>query len=152
MLVCIGLSWLVKLVQTWSHILWWTAHMGNLQLKLLASDDIPAAFLWENEYSLRFNFLTCLCTVLVCMGLSSLVKLVQTWSHALWWTAHMGNLQLKLLASDDIPAAFLWENEYSLRFNFLTCLCTSVGVHGIVMTGKTCANLESYFVMNSTHG
>ena len=34
-------------------------------------------------------------------------KTCATWSHALWWTAHMGNLQLKLLASDEIRAAFL---------------------------------------------
>ena len=64
----------------------------------------------------------------------------------------MGNLQLKLLASDDIRAAFLLRKRVLCEIEILTCLCTSVGVHGIGMTGKTCAHLESYSVMNSTHG
>ena len=55
-----------------------------------------------------------------------------------------------LLTRSVLPS--FWEHESFLRLNFLTCLCTSVGVHWIVMTGKTCANLESYSVMNSTHG
>ena len=47
----------------------------NWSYWLLTRSVLPS--FWENEYSLRFNFLTCLCTVLVCMGLSWLVKLVQ---------------------------------------------------------------------------
>ena len=64
----------------------------------------------------------------------------------------MGNLQLKLLASDDIRAAFLLRKRVLCEIEYLDMFMHSVGVHGIGMTGKACANLESYSVMNSTHG